>query len=171
MAEVDADGAVAPAADLIGRDELPRPWEEQGRRALEFFDTAIYLLVAVIFLAGAGGMLGYTVFSFANHFRQGFADSIVTLINDLLLVMIMMEVLKTIVSYLEDHAISLKPFLFIGIISATRRVLTVGAAVAVQENLTHAQLWNHLDDLIVNATVILALAVAIRLVGSGKTEG
>lgn len=168
MAGIDTDGAVAPAADLAPRGSERRGWEQQSRRAIEFFDTAIYLLVALIFLAGAAGMLGYTVYSFVKHFGEGFADSIVTMINDLLLVMIMMEVLKTIVSYLEDHAISLKPFLFIGIISATRRVLTVGAAVAVQEHLSHAELWNHLDDLVVNAAVILALALAIRLVGSGK---
>jgi len=171
MAGLERDGALSEAPQLAraGPDGR-RSWEEQGRRGIEFFDTAIYLLVAAIFLAGAGGMLGYTVFSFATHVRQGFADSIVTLINDLLLVMIMMEVLKTIVSYLEDHAISLRPFLFVGIISATRRILTVGAAVAIQENLSHAALWNHLDDLIVNASVILALAIAIRLVGPGRTD-
>jgi uncharacterized membrane protein (DUF373 family) len=110
-------------------------------------------------------MLGYSVYTFARHAGAGFPQSVVALINDLLLVMIMMEVLKTILSYLEDHAISLRPFLFIGIISATRRVLTVGAGLAIESHITSAELWTHLDDLLVNAAVIMALAIAIRLVG------
>src|SRR5205823_4515101 len=138
---------------------------------IESLDTLIYLLIAGVFIAGAAAMLGYSVYSFVHSARGGFPRAVVTLINDLLLVMIMMEVLKTILSYLADNAISLRPFLFIGIISATRRVLTVGAAVAIQENISRAALWTHLDDLLVNASVILALALALRLVGTGTARG
>lgn len=161
-------------ASLEGAPSGPSPalkkWDERARRVIESLDSAIYLLVAAVFVASAGAMLGYSVYSFVHGVRSGFGTAIVGLINDLLLVMIMMEVLKTIISYLEDHAISLRPFLFIGVISATRRVLTVGAEVAIETRLTHAQLWLHLDDLLVNAGVILALAVAIRLVGSGASD-
>lgn len=145
-------------------------WHERGRRLIESLDTTVYLSVAVVFVAGAIGMLGYSVYTFGTHVNLGFAQAIVALINDLLLVMIMMEVLKTILSYLEERAISLRPFLFIGIISATRRVLTVGASVAIQQNISRSQLWTHLDDLIVNAGVILALAIALRLVGPKEAD-
>jgi uncharacterized membrane protein (DUF373 family) len=137
----------------------------RGRALIESLDDLIYVLTAAVFVLAAAAMLGYSVYGFARHAHAGFAPAVVALINDLLLVMIMMEVLKTILSYLEDHAISLRPFLFIGIISATRRILTVGAGLAIASNPTRAELWNNLDDLLVNAAIILALAIAIRLVG------
>jgi uncharacterized membrane protein (DUF373 family) len=149
-------------------DNDARPWHERALTVIETFDTLIYLLVAAAFVTSAAVMLGYAIYVVSSNVRaDGMATAIVTLINDLLLVMIMMEILKTILSYLEDHAISLRPFLFIGIISATRHVLTVGATLAISEKvMTSGLLWRHLDDLLVNAAVILALAVAIRLVGT-----
>ena len=157
--------------NLLRTERELRRWHERSRLFIESLDTLIYLLIAGVFIAGAAAMLGYSVYSFVHSARGGFPRAVVTLINDLLLVMIMMEVLKTILSYLADNAISLRPFLFIGIISATRRVLTVGAAVAIQENISRAALWTHLDDLLVNASVILALALALRLVGTGTARG
>jgi uncharacterized membrane protein (DUF373 family) len=158
---------------LEEKEEEIKLWHERLRLLIESVDTAIYLVVAVVFVVGAVAMLGYTVYTFAQQANSnaGFASAVVNLINDLLLVMIMMEVLKTILSYLEEHAISLRPFLFVGVISATRRILTVGAAVAVEQNLTHTELWMSLDDLLVNAGVILALSIAIRLVGTPLSDG
>jgi uncharacterized membrane protein (DUF373 family) len=155
---------------ILRREKELLLWHERGRLVIESLDVVVYLLIAAVFVAGAAGMLGYSIYSFASNLVRGIPQQIVTLINDLLLVMIMMEILKTILSYLEHKDISLRPFLFIGIISATRRVLTVGAAVAIQENISRAALWTHLDDLLVNAGVILALAIAIRLVGSKGSE-
>jgi uncharacterized membrane protein (DUF373 family) len=167
--EAPAFSAVPPEL-VLNEDISMRPWHDRGRTLIEMLDTTIYLLIAGVFIAGAAATLGYTIFGFATHVSSGFPQAVVALINDLLLVMIMMEVLKTILSYLDDHAISLRPFLFIGIISATRRVLTVGAAVAIETNIDHDKLWIHLDDLLVNAGVILALAIAIRLVGTKGSD-
>lgn len=43
-----------------------------------------------------------------------FALTVVTLVNDLLLVMIIMEVLRTVLSYPQECATSLQPFRFSG---------------------------------------------------------
>jgi hypothetical protein len=42
-----------------------------------------------------------------------------------------MEVLRTVLSYLQERAKSLQPFLFIAAISATRRILAIGAQMSV----------------------------------------
>ena len=61
-----------------------------------------------MFLVAALGMLGFSLVSFpANLHSVGFALAIVTLVNDLLLVMIIMEVLRTVISYLQEHGTSL----------------------------------------------------------------
>ena len=100
--------------------------------ALEAADAIVYALVGIVFLLAALGMLGYSLAAFPASLREtGFALAIVTLVNDLLLVMIIMEVLRTVLSYLKERATSLQPFLFIAAISATRRILAIGAQMSV----------------------------------------
>ncbi len=129
-------------------------------------DTLIYVLVALVFLVGALVMLGYTIWAFFDHIGEDFPTPVITLINDLLLVMIMMEVLRTVLSYIEERGASLRPFLFIAAISATRRILAIGAETTIggETNVTHEQFVRRMVDLGVNAAVILAIAIALFLI-------
>lgn len=128
-------------------------------------DTLVYVLVGLVFLLGALAMLGYTVYTFIDHVDEGFPQAIITLVNDLLLVMIIMEVLRTVLSYIEERGASLRPFLFIGAISATRRILAIGAETSISgdKSVSHDEFTRRLVDLGVNAGVILAIAVALYL--------
>ncbi|MDQ6672626.1 MAG: phosphate-starvation-inducible PsiE family protein [Chloroflexota bacterium] len=135
---------------------------------IESADALLYTLVGLVFLAGAAGMLGYSVWSFPGNVTNpetgGFPFAIITLINDLLLVMIIMEVLRTVLSYLAERGGSLRPFLFIASISATRRILAIGAQMSVSgDKLTPDRFQQSMIDLGVNAGAILALAVALFL--------
>jgi uncharacterized membrane protein (DUF373 family) len=101
-----------------------------------------------------------------NLDQAGFPIAIITLINDLLLVMIIMEVLRTVLSYLAERGGSLRPFLFIAAISATRRILAIGAQMSVSaERLSPQQFQQAMIDLSVNAGAILAIALALFLLG------
>ncbi|HKV54377.1 MAG TPA: phosphate-starvation-inducible PsiE family protein [Candidatus Binataceae bacterium] len=133
--------------------------------ALETADAVVYALVGVVFLVAALAMLGYSVLVFpANLAATGFALAIVTLVNDLLLVMIIMEVLRTVLSYIQERGSSLQPFLFIAAISATRRILAIGAQMSVAgERLSPEQFRQAMIDLAANAGAILAIAAALYL--------
>jgi uncharacterized membrane protein (DUF373 family) len=137
-------------------------------RMLRFFvlaEVIVYTVIGLAFLAGALGMLVYTPINFLDTYQHmGFAFAIVTLINDLLLVMIIMEVLRTIISYLEEQGTTLRPFLFIAAISATRRVLAVGAQMTVAgADLPAEKFQEAMVDLGVNAMAILVIALALFL--------
>jgi uncharacterized membrane protein (DUF373 family) len=133
--------------------------------ALEAADAIVYALVGMVFLLAALGMLGYSLVAFPASLRQtGFALAVVTLVNDLLLVMIIMEVLRTVLSYLQERATSLQPFLFIAAISATRRILAIGAQMSVTgDTLTPNKFQEAMIDLGANAGAILAIALALYL--------
>jgi uncharacterized membrane protein (DUF373 family) len=133
--------------------------------ALEVADAIVYGLVGFVFLLAALGMLGFSIVVFPASLRAtGFALAIVTLVNDLLLVMIIMEVLRTVLSYLQERATSLQPFLFIAAISATRRILAIGAQMSVTGGTLPANKFEELMiDLGANAGAILAIAVALYL--------
>jgi uncharacterized membrane protein (DUF373 family) len=132
---------------------------------LESADVVVYVLVGIVFLCAALGMLGYSVLSFPESLRKdGFALAVVTLINDLLLVMIIMEVLRTVLSYIQERGGSLNPFLFIAAISATRRILAIGAQMSVSgETLSSDAFQRAMIDLAANAGAILAIALALFL--------
>jgi uncharacterized membrane protein (DUF373 family) len=132
---------------------------------LEDADAFVYVLVGLVFLLAALGMLGFAIIAFPSDLRQtGFALAIVALVNDLLLVMIIMEVLRTVLSYLQEHGTSLQPFLFIAAISATRRILAIGAEMSVaHESFSSGQFQESMIDLAANAGAILAIAVALYL--------
>jgi uncharacterized membrane protein (DUF373 family) len=129
----------------------------------------VYSLVALVFLAAAFGMLGYSVLAFPANVadpHEGFPTAVVLLINDLLLVMIIMEVLRTVVSYLAERGGSLRPCLFISAISATRRILAIGAQMSIAgDRITAEKFQQAMIDLGVNASAILAISIALYLLG------
>lgn len=139
---------------------------------LEAADAVVYSLVGVVFLGAALGMLGYSIAAFPNSLqRSGFALAIVTLVNDLLLVMIIMEVLRTVLSYLQERGTSLQPFLFIAAISATRRILAIGAQMSVAgENVSPDRFREAMIDLAANAGAILAIAAALYLLSRRSAD-
>ncbi len=147
-------------------------------RWLDRGDTIIYAIVGVCFFLGGFIALGYSFWNFANYLLAHapltpnvVAESIVQLISDLLLVVIIMEVLGTVIHYLKSHVTSLRPFLFIGIISATRGILLIGARLTVASGgNTTENFSSDMIELGVNAAVILALGITLRLLGKSAED-
>lgn len=151
-----ADQAQARAARHVHETVVPM---------LEPADAVVYAMVGVVFFLAALGMLAYSVYAFPGNLRaSGFGLAVVALVNDLLLVMIIMEVLRTVLSYLQERGSSLQPFLFIAAISATRRILAIGAQMSVAgETLAPGRFQKTMIDLGANAGTILAIAAALYL--------
>ena len=136
-------------------------------------DSLIYAIVGICFFVGALFALGYSFWNFGVDMAPvftltaqpaGVAKAIIQLVSDLLLVLIIMEVLGTVIHYLKAHATSLRPFLFIGIVSATRGILSIGAKLSVGE-VKGGEFTNDMIELGVSAAVILALGFTLKLLG------
>ncbi len=141
---------------------------------LESADTVIYAIVGTSFLLGALCALGYSFWVFGTQMIaalstngiNNIAPAIIQFVSDLLLVLIIMEVLGTVLHYLKAHATSLRPFLFIGIVSATRSILSIGARLSIAgSNVEPAEFTRAMIELGVSAAVVLALGVTIKLLG------
>jgi uncharacterized membrane protein (DUF373 family) len=95
---------------------------------------------------------------------NGIAQAVLGFVSDLLLVLIIMELLGTIRSYVEKGDTSVEPFLIIGIISATRGILSVGARLYITgAPLSADDFRNAMIELAVNALVIIALGITMRI--------
>ncbi|HET7637576.1 MAG TPA: phosphate-starvation-inducible PsiE family protein [Ktedonobacteraceae bacterium] len=144
-------------------------------RLLDRADSVVYAIVGICFLLAAILALVYTFWAFSlsiiglqtfpmNQRPGQEAQAIIELVSGLLLVLIIMEMLGTVIHYLQVHATSLKPFLFIGIISATRSILSIGARLSIQGfNLSATDFMHAMIELGVSAAVILALGLTLKL--------
>jgi uncharacterized membrane protein (DUF373 family) len=95
------------------------------------------------------------------------AQAIIEFVSGLLLVLIIMEMLGTVIHYLREHTTSLGPFLFIGIISATRSILSIGARLSIEGfSLSAIDFTHAMIELGVSAAVIVALGVTLKLLGT-----
>ena len=140
---------------------------------LERGNSIIYTIVGICFFLAALFALGYSFWDFTNSMLNSnlapsdVADGIIKLVSDLLLVLIIIELLGTIIHYLKSHVTSLRPFLFIGIVSATRGILSIGARLSVESGskLTQQEFSSAMIELGVNAAIILALGITLKLLG------
>ena len=160
----------------VDDDRRKTPLSQRVDPLLEWADGILYVAVAVLFFLAALALGVYSVATFVQHLRDNdFPVVLIAFINDLLLVLIILEVVGTVRSYLLNGTTSLRPFLYIGIISATRRILAIGAQSTFGEKLTEMQFRHQMIDLGVNGAVVLALAAALYLFGrdrhSGSDEG
>jgi uncharacterized membrane protein (DUF373 family) len=164
----------APNSKNGHQEERNDPVAKVAINFLDNGDSVIYAIVGICFLVGGLIALGYAFWDFINTITTNWpidpshlASAIIQFISDLLLVLIIMEVLGTVTNYLQSHTTSLRPFLFIGIISATRGILSIGARLSIEgvHPPVQQEFVNDMIELGVNGAVILALGITLKLLG------
>lgn len=150
-----------------GQDTGQKPYflnVKRLRQVLIAADDLMHFAVAAILLICAAFLLVRTLPNFLKPDPRG----ILHVLNDVLLTLIVMELMWPIVRFLKRKPFSLNPFLYIGIISSTRRILMVEAEHSMLTSFGHPQSWNELwpilAELGTNVVVILVLAIALWLV-------
>lgn len=128
-------------------------------------EIAAYAAVGIGFLlTGLVALVYIIVIVPVTLVREGVPTAIITVINELLLVVIILEILRTIVGYLDARRLTIRPFLVIAGISATRRILVLGAQMALVNSELPPELFERaLWELAINGGLILVVAVALAL--------
>jgi uncharacterized membrane protein (DUF373 family) len=182
--EQNNDTALSPTTlkqDAHGSHEAEDRFALFASKLLDRIDSVVYALVGICFLIAAVLALGYTFWQFSANTLLNLphltptdaAQAIIELISGLLLVLIIVEILGTVIHYLKSHTTSLRPFLFIGIISATRSILSIGARLSVGNGHMQGIDYTFIYDMVelaVSAVVILALGVTLKLLGKITQE-
>lgn len=89
-------------------------------------------------------------------------------INDILLVVIIIEIMRTVVVRFTDGIFQLDSFLIIGVIAAVRHLLTVGAALTMEKDKTTEAFNRSLMEMGVNTGIVVALVFALFLSRSAR---
>jgi uncharacterized membrane protein (DUF373 family) len=100
--------------------------------------------------------------------RPFFPTGMIQGINDILLVVIILEIMRTVVVRFTDGIFQLDSFLIIGVIAAVRHILTVGAALTMEKDKTTEMFNRSLYEMGVNTGIVLALVFALFLSRSAR---
>jgi uncharacterized membrane protein (DUF373 family) len=149
-----------------------------GGRFVDRGEELIYIVVAGFLLITAVVTCGYAALSAIRSFQLGNPlQGIFSLVNDLLLVLIIMELLRTVGRFLRKRELNvdvedLVPFLVIGGISAARRILAIGANLSLNEaqhveheaaNIGASVNWDRYNQAMIELGVDAGLIIVITL--------
>jgi uncharacterized membrane protein (DUF373 family) len=97
-----------------------------------------------------------------------FTTGMIQGVNDILLVVIILEIMRTVVVRFTDGIFQLDSFLIIGVIAAVRHILTVGAALTMEKDKLGESFNRSLYEMGVNTGIVLALVFALFLSRSAR---
>jgi uncharacterized membrane protein (DUF373 family) len=124
-------------------------------------DTLFQILAAVLLLSACGFILLYAFLNLLEPSRA----AMITLVNDVLLALIILELLWTVIRFLKKQKFSLGPFLAIGIIAAVRRILLIEAQTSLMDHTPTHMLY----EIALSAGVIIILMIAYYLAAKVQT--
>jgi uncharacterized membrane protein (DUF373 family) len=98
--------------------------------AVGIAEDAIHYGVALVLMVVAAVVLYRTTDQLVST-HEAFDQAATTAVNGVLFAIIIMEVMRTVMAHFDRGGLQLQPFLIIGIISAVREILSVGAHLSL----------------------------------------
>jgi hypothetical protein len=134
---------------------IPGRWVERIEEVFHIVLGACLLGIAIVAL----------YFSIMRVFETQpfFPSGMIQAINDILFIIIILEILRTVVARYTDGVFQLQNFLIIGVIAAVRHILTVGASMTLAAGKTQVEFDRAVVELGVSAGIVVALVFAIFL--------
>lgn len=140
-------------------------------RILQATETVIYLFAGFLIAFGAAILLLTTLKEGVESLLMGrYHEVALTLLDRVLLALMLAEILYTLVRFAREGSLEATPFLIIGIIAAVRRVLVLTAEAVEKFDLADPAFLAVLAELGLLALLVVAFALAIRLVRSLEAQ-
>src|ERR1700692_1808243 len=142
-------------------------WPEIRRGTpLRIFIDLIQYGVAVVLLLLAAVVLVRSFITFVtspNAAAPNYTQSLISAIDGVLVVIILVDIMRTVLTHLEGWGFPFRPFLVIGRLAAVRDILAVSTRLTLSSGSTTGAtpITQSLLELGTNAAVILVLAVAL----------
>ncbi len=134
-------------------------------KLLKYVDMMEDIFHAVLALALLGIGIGAFFFSIKRLIETApfFPNGMIQGVNDILFIVIILEILRTVISRFTDGVYQLDKFLIIGVIAAVRHILTVGASLTLQTGKSDVAFERAIYEMGLNALIVVALVFAIFL--------
>jgi uncharacterized membrane protein (DUF373 family) len=153
-------------------EHLPREPGERERPTIREWITlvfarvedVVYIGLALLLAGSALALLVDGAVDFVRHLSGGtLAPRVVDLLDRILLILIFVELLYTVQVSFREHALVPEPFLVVGVIAATRRLLVLTAESAELLERGQEAFHNALIELALLIVMIVGLVVSLLL--------
>jgi uncharacterized membrane protein (DUF373 family) len=122
-------------------------------------DVFHVVLTALLFLVALGAVV-FTVVRLLNT-APFYPNGMLQAINDILFVVIILEIARTVIARFNSGFYQLSRFLVIGVIASVRHILSVGSSLTLSIGKTPEAFERGIIELLVNGGIVIALVLAI----------
>ncbi len=149
-------------------DQIDKNKIETSVLPLKYVDLIEDIFHAVLAIALLGIGIGAFFFSIKRLFETApfFPNGMIQGVNDILFIVIILEILRTVISRFTDGVYQLDKFLIIGVIAAVRHILTVGASLTLESGKSDQAFDRAIYEMGLNAGIVVALVFAFFLAKS-----
>ena len=148
------------------KDTTPKDQQvETSILPIKYVDLIEDVFHAVLALALLGIGIGAFIFSIKRLFETDpfFPNGMIQGVNDILFIVIILEILRTVISRFTEGVYQLDKFLIIGVIAAVRHILTVGASLTLESGKSDEAFDRSIYEMGLNALIVVALVFAFFL--------
>ena len=147
-----------------GKPPPPQPIRDSFALAFSRAEDVIYIGLGILLTLTAFALLIGEAVYFINYISGGtLSENIVFVLDRILLVIIFVEVLYTVQVSFRQHTLQPEPFLVVGLIAVTRRILVLTAELSKLAKETPSGFQNSMIELGLLTVLILALVVSLRM--------
>src|SRR5262245_27429048 len=140
------------------------PLREKLSLAFTLIEDTIYVGLGLLLAGVAVALLVTEIVFFSQYIVAAqLSDNIVFLLDRILLIIIFAEVLYTVQVSFRQHILQPEPFLVVGLIAVTRRILVLTAEMSKLAKETQESFYNAMIELGLLTILIIALVVCLRM--------
>lgn len=131
-------------------------------RLLDRAEDVFHIILTIILFGVATGALVFTLirlFTTDPFFPNGMLQAV----NDVLFIVIILELARTVIARFRDGFYQLSRFLIIGVIASVRHLLSVGSSLTLNTDKTQEAFDRGIIELGINTVIVLVLIFGIFL--------
>ena len=139
-------------------------WRARAAQVFTRVEDIVYLGLGLLLAASALVLLCLEIISFGHNLITGdLSGRIVEVVDRILLILMIVEILYTVQVSFREHTLTPEPFLIVGLIAATRRILVLTAEFAKMLQQGEGAFRYSIVELGLLTVLIVALVVSLRL--------
>jgi len=147
-----------------GDDRQERRTREWVAQAFTRVEDVVYVGLGVLLAGTAFALLGHGAVDFVTRLVSGtLTGHVVDLLDRILLILLIVEILLTVQVSFREHALIPEPFLIVGLIAVTRRILVLTAEFEKLVERQDVAFRNSMLELGLLTLMVLALVISLVL--------
>jgi uncharacterized membrane protein (DUF373 family) len=139
------------------------------RKLMDGVEDVFHVVLTVLLFIVALGAIIFTVIRLFTT-TPFYPDGMLQAINDILFVVIILEIARTVIARFNSGFYQLSRFLIIGVIASVRHILSVGSSLTLKVGKSPEDFERGIIELLVNGGIVVALVFAIFLTRAAEKQ-